>query len=270
MHVCIYKFKNIFIYIIDISHCIEITTENSLEEEKNDTIENTIEYYVTWQKLESFGASPGKREMHGYAVHNGRLYITGGRDEEGNILQDVWMLEPSEAESSSTPLRWVALTHMNFTSPRCAHGCSVVSGGNLTSNDTPSSVLDYDYLCVYGGFQGSTDLSSDLSIYPIPRNHTVRNTPEEGKPQSWESIALTRSIEARFGLSMCIAPGWTWKLTRNEMKKDVFSQEDNQESNEGSVTVTANQHDDIGLLVFGGVNIDNDFSDLWLLAKSIT
>eukprot|EP01035_Chromulina_nebulosa_P017084 gene17084-22597_t len=48
--------------------------------------------FVTW-KEKSFVNSPGKREMHSTASINGKTYITGGRNELGQLLSDVWIIE---------------------------------------------------------------------------------------------------------------------------------------------------------------------------------
>ena len=55
-------------------------------------------FFVTWQLLStSLALSPGKREMHGTSSWQGNMVIVGGRDEQGNVLSDVWTLTGSSA-----------------------------------------------------------------------------------------------------------------------------------------------------------------------------
>ena len=43
--------------------------------------------------FEYSGPSPGAREMHGSTVLDGSLLITGGRDEQGNMLDTTWKFQ---------------------------------------------------------------------------------------------------------------------------------------------------------------------------------
>jgi len=71
---------------------------------------NTTDFFVTWHHLEdkftvnpdtigikSTISHPGKREMQSSCVVNGSsMIITGGRNETGAVLDDVWMLSINE------------------------------------------------------------------------------------------------------------------------------------------------------------------------------
>ncbi|KAJ1405522.1 hypothetical protein B484DRAFT_483367, partial [Ochromonadaceae sp. CCMP2298] len=46
-------------------------------------------FFIKWEVLETgVLASPGSREMHGSCCFQGRLFISGGRDGDGNLLED--------------------------------------------------------------------------------------------------------------------------------------------------------------------------------------
>ena len=65
-------------------------------------------FFVTWQLLSSTTSktgSPGKREMHGTSSWQGNMVIVGGRDEQGNVLSDVWTLTGNRTLiSTSSPI----------------------------------------------------------------------------------------------------------------------------------------------------------------------
>ena len=90
---------------------------------------------------------PGAREMHGTACFDGKMYISGGRDEAQNNLSDVWVLSctplPRHREESKTQseskigdsdvgeshgvmIHWQRCVELELPAPRCAHGSAIV------------------------------------------------------------------------------------------------------------------------------------------------
>ena len=62
--------------------------------------ENEIENHEKKMKGSLNGSvSPCAREMHSMCCHDGMFLVIGGRDGEGNILSDVWMLQCIEVDN---------------------------------------------------------------------------------------------------------------------------------------------------------------------------
>ena len=170
-------------------------------------------FHLAWQTLDTSG--PGAREMHGSAVHGDALYITGGRDGQGRILNDVWRLVPAavslhhadiERTRAEPRLSWEICPALKLTSGCCAHS---------------SVLLSNDQLINFGGFQESSGISSTCSIISVQ--------PLEGN--AWITTVSDGAITERFGHCAC------------------------------PVLLSGVQ----GVLLFGGVNTQQDLSDLWLI-----
>eukprot|EP00600_Ochromonadales_sp_CCMP1393_P012553 CAMPEP_0175008500 /NCGR_PEP_ID=MMETSP0005-20121125/7010_1 /TAXON_ID=420556 /ORGANISM="Ochromonas sp., Strain CCMP1393" /LENGTH=589 /DNA_ID=CAMNT_0016264077 /DNA_START=6 /DNA_END=1775 /DNA_ORIENTATION=+ len=86
--------------------------------------------------------APGSREMHGTCCCHGNMYISGGRNGNGQLLADVWALSvtpPSTGTSNGTgtttaaatasgvvqPLTWQKCSNLQLPGPRCAHAAAI-------------------------------------------------------------------------------------------------------------------------------------------------
>lgn len=170
-------------------------------------------FHLEWHRLNSTG--PGAREMHGSAVHGDALYITGGRDGQGRILNDVWRLVLSAASlqhadiertRAEPRLSWEICPALKLTSGCCAHSSALLPDGQLI---------------IFGGFQEPNGISRTCSIISIK--------PFEGN--AWRTAVFDGAITERFGHCAC------------------------------PVLLSGIQ----GMLLFGGVNTQQDLSDLWLI-----
>ena len=70
--------------------------------------------------------SPGEREMHGTCCHEGKMYISGGRNENGEILSDVWELSIVAAAAPSI-----------LTKPSGSASLPIVPSTVLTESSSP-------------------------------------------------------------------------------------------------------------------------------------
>ena len=63
------------------------------------SVSDVKEMYVTWRLIKPpASGAPRKREMQAGCVCDGSLFITGGRDLEGNVLSDTWKLSFHNSE----------------------------------------------------------------------------------------------------------------------------------------------------------------------------
>lgn len=184
------------------------------------------EFYVTWQLLEKDPNGPGGREMHSSCTINGNLVVSGGRNEAGTVLADTWSL--------SNKLKWEKRNDLELPVSRCAHGAAVVG----------------DKYCIYGGFTG-VGVEGDLVTKILTTEETVFNTPSAVQ---WVNEACSIDIGARFGLALCGAPKWLIHLSTPKKVTDTTPDANNISYETG------------GLLVFGGVSVENDFGDVWVLS----
>ena len=266
--------------------------------------------YVNWVKLDSMPGlqQPCAREMHGSAVHQGSLYITGGRTND-KLLSDTWMLTrtaPTETAQGVPPLIWIRRPDLDLPVPRCAHGCAAVptlssslasspSADTLQSqaNSEPidglhdvareSDSCDVAYLCAVGGFS-EAGIVSDFIAVPLtthPKPHSNGSTPSPTSP-AWSSMgSLHDPIEPRFGLSACPAPTWLLEtfvdngyVARRSSLMPFATQAHRSLPAPAAPSLTAGERGSsppqgiviAGLLVFGGVDAETDFSDLTLVA----
>jgi hypothetical protein len=73
---------------------------------------------------EDCGAAPWRSRMgHAVLVLDGRIWLMGGRDEAGNALNDVWILDPRAGNSA-----WEAQTGSRPWAPRCLFSPAVFQG----------------------------------------------------------------------------------------------------------------------------------------------
>jgi subtilisin family serine protease len=206
---------------------------------------------------------PGKREMHGTCCFDGRMYISGGRNEE-QMFSDVWMLAASPASETDGAaiqrVQWTRLTALNLSTPRCAHGAVVV----VTAGNEGVAAR----LVLFAGFT-SSGISAECSTIQLPNFGTPTT-------QSWKSQALSQPIAGRFGLAACSTSiRFVDHISSNPLYAPIFNAPMLEaiaavrariaatEDQEGSEKAQQQEH--VAMLLFGGVSPEEDFADLHLL-----
>lgn len=200
--------------------------------------------------------NPGCREMHSTSSFNGSMVITGGRNSEGTILSDVWILsirpndiiEKEELDIEKTceenknndntntlfPLKWIKRNDWTLSSSRCAHGAAIIN----------------NKLCVYGGFTGE-GVAGDLST------KVISDLPSS--VSNWISETSKDSTGPRFGFALCQVSNiemLTHKGTKKTSAKSI--------AKNGDIGTPIVKNGSAGLLVFGGVSAEADYGDVWL------
>lgn len=146
----------------------------------------------------------------------------------------------SSVKEDVCPLKWIRCRTLDLPSPRCSHSSCIVR-----QEDADSSA----FLCTYGGFSGesiSTDFEKrDISMWYKQYSDVCQArlsgtpiVPPTKKSTPWTTVPLTVPISGRFGLSMCTAKADT--NGSDNRKPDV-------------------------VMLFGGVDSDFDYSDMWVL-----
>lgn len=204
------------------------------------------------------------------------------------------------ARIDGVSLRWIKRIDLKLPFPRCSHGAAVVSQTELSplqSSEGSSTSSKHVYLCIYGGFTGtainktlstlllesctttttsitttvttSSTTTSSSSIdtvilndalinikdgtiststahtsEPITTSTTETSTTIDSITAVWKEEVLSQEIGARFGFSMCTSPIWI----------------------QPSGAATAENRNCDGLLLFGGVDADNAYCDIWYLS----
>lgn len=195
------------------------------------------------------------------ATPSGSILIAGGRNEKGDVLSDVWELqaaddfESASGAPASPPLQWRQRHDMTLDVPRCAHGAAVVQ---LQSSSVPQ------HLCIVGGFTGTAGpggMPEDVRVMPMPAGDDGdRDGAMLAAAAAWTSIRLPRGIGPRFGLSVCNAAAWVMSAPPPPSPADA---EGASLAGAPSDAEAANEDAFNGFLLFGGVNIERDFADVW-------
>lgn len=210
-----------------------------------DDVIDSSEFYVTWQRLIPSAATPSPcpREMFSAAVivspanNCTSLVIAGGRSADA-VLSDVWMLQSRErgAESSDSdcPFVWRRLLSMELPHPRCAHTTAVVPDSGL--------------VLIYGGFTGM-GISDDIIVAKVSNMLAGEEgaRPGRGRPGPWTVVTPSESLGGRFGHSM----------TSTCADMTVVG------------TGGAGESRVLGALVFGGIDAEKDFRDVWALTDFV-
>lgn len=188
--------------------------------------------------------NPGCREMQGCCTTGSYLFISGGRNDRGELLQDIWKLSleasstSSENENGSPILIWKRAGSL-FQFPCCSYGM-VFLPHNRDSSREESSVeqkaptLVHEWL-IFGGFMGF--ISGDLYSMPLDVNYEAISEVESvfmNSSPSWQKVAMSiPSPPARFGHAMCAYPS----------------------------------HSESSFVIFGGVAADEDYGDMWICSR---
>jgi hypothetical protein len=256
-------------------------------------------FFVEWQILESSDYPPS-REMHSFARSPDRsmMIITGGRNEENPLLNDVWCLSvtstsegtnhhtssfPSSSFSSSLSvsspvlLKWQKVQGGSLPCGLCSHSSSVVMRRRATNNNnsTKDIILPFDefYLMIVGGLN-EKGVSSDLHYAKLHFSDELSSSSSSSYHElvslsNWNRFSLNSTVGCRFGQSLCpVSLSFLSHLFSNERYRPILS------SKSLSFTSKFEQYEKdkeewssvcCGSLLFGGVNIENDFADLWLI-----
>ena len=206
--------------------------------------------------------------------------------------------ETPENLTSTVPvvLQWKRCKELELTSPRCAHGAAIVSTLSSTTvpvvqqsagisksfpSDISSSMNQTGAgsvkIVLIGGFT-SAGVSGDVICASLPLQEVstsinttgtqVAEVNTKNTTTSWGSLALTTSISGRFGVAAtAVSHRFITHLGGNKKYSPVFSVKAKEAitnlpviSSTAMPTVVG-----VGVLLFGGVCIEQDFADLHLL-----
>jgi hypothetical protein len=200
--------------------------------------------------------------MHGTCCCDGVMVITGGRNGNGEILSDTWILgyetSAAGAESGKAPsdedapprLAWARSAALQLPIARCAHGAAAVLSGTPTA---PSWSI-----VLFGGFTAA-GISEDVIRAQLPGT--------EVSSASWSRLELSAPITGRFGVAAgSISLRVLNHLSGNKKYAPVFSARAKEavaqvQARAGAAAGEAG----VAVVLFGGVCIEQDFGDLHLL-----
>lgn len=115
-----------------------------------------LDHQLVWQKAESLSASqPSPRRAHagGFVHSTNQFFVFGGKDEEGVVLNDLWIADMSLPWPT---IDWTHKQHSQEGAPSPRKGHSV-------------SVVHQDALLVFGG-RNDTHYFNDLWMYNLTTN----------------------------------------------------------------------------------------------------
>ena len=230
-------------------------------------------FHVEWKLFQFSGVSPCGREMHSTSCIMNTLIIMGGRDENNNMLTDVWALKMQRnGDIGEYSLTWEAWDSMRLPNPRCAHVSCFVS--------TLESIESISWkLCIFGGF---TNAGVSSEVLSIPLDYDVNNQsviPCSGV--SWQNASFSNGPKGRFGHALCpLSHKYLISLWQNSKYRPVVERANLGEKIAVMESIRVAQHSSIDELfhiklqagvncgaafLFGGVDADQDFADIWLL-----
>jgi hypothetical protein len=197
--------------------------------------------YLHWHAFNSSSPIPCAREMHSTSVHDNTLIITGGRDGTGTLLQDVWILCLQEVipdHNSNSQDNFLAVltweeSAVKLPEARCAHAAAFCE----------------HHVYLYGGFT-LTGIASDmleLDIYKLD--------------STWKTCSFdVNLIPTRFGHTMCTL---SKQALASFQAHEVYG-------NLLPMMFRAGKIDEMvgGMLLFGGVDAEQDFGDIWMIRPS--
>ena len=233
--------------------------------------------------MPSSALAPAAREMHSTcASPDGGIIIAGGRDEQGTVLSDVWELASAAAEEGQPAgLAWRKRNDLTLDVPRCAHGAAIVF---LPPDKKP-------HMALVGGFSGLTGASA------MPDHIRIIST-VEGDASAWRVADCGgKSVGPRFGVAVCNSPSWipsyitlleqptppSSPSAKSESGEDIPRESFDFLPTEAAAASAAATPSTLaaaeagrnpvkeectfeGLLLFGGVNVERDFSDVWFIS----
>ena len=173
------------------------------------------------------------------------------------------------------PLRWIQRHDLMLDAPRCAHGAAVLC----------PSPLGVPYLCVVSGFTGMSGASAmpdDIRMIPMAESAAVDSAVKEAPSSAsgWTGTRVSRAIGSRFGVSVCNAASWILSPPLSSLPATSPTKEDAEAGDESGAPIRpslaeapgyaeeAAEEGFQGMLLFGGVNAERDFADVWLIHLS--
>ena len=109
-----------------------------------------------WQLLApERGPAPSPRAGHAAVVHEGNLYVFGGKDDANQKLNDLWRFNLAERV-------WTELTVPQDQ----AHSIPMARSGH-------TATLYQGYICIFGGLFEVTKELNDLHLYDIANNRWI-------------------------------------------------------------------------------------------------
>jgi hypothetical protein len=223
---------------------------------------------VTWKRVVDASPSPCPREMFSASIlphlpSNSSLVISGGRTVD-SILSDVWILSgthpangkisgseenvEADPQSDQTPplldqevlFQWKQLSCYELPHPRCAHTSAIVPifspTQELQENESPPPPLFN--LILYGGFTGQ-GISDDLIQCIFD--------PSYPSTSPWQPVVSSQNIPGRFGHVMCLPPSWIRANSKKQQPTEVIGRSRK-------------------ILLYGGIDAEQDYNDLWLIS----
>lgn len=214
---------------------------------------------------------------------SGSMIISGGRNESGAVLIDVWELHssaaltpaPSSSSADSSPalLSWKKRSELTLNVPRCSHGAAVIC---LPQENIP-------HYCVVGGFTGATGPAAMPDGLVAIAMHSPE-APEKSTPV-WSKPQGLKTLGPRFGVSVCNSTSWIADLPSaapsptkipidDEAASGVLNGELHLDTCSTELRTECNHEEGLaaeeftGILLFGGVNMDRDFADVWHIGPS--
>ena len=150
-------------------------------------------------------------------------------------------------EDLSHLLQWKPRKDLTLSSPRCAHGSTILDCSILTNTDitttTDSTASNMPTSChllgLIGGFMGES-IAEDLASIALSHQPSSTNTTTK-----WKSIGCGAAIGMRFGTAVCTAPKWLLDIKFPEAKNTNINSS--------------------AMIIYGGINIEKDFNDLIIL-----
>ncbi len=260
--------------------------------------------FVEWKQLATTATAPKAREMHSTTSTSTTMMITGGRTEMGDVLTDIWCLQiqssrvpesdPSSSSSSgsnsSSQLQpvWTLISNITLPVPCCAHSAVFVqptiaspsSSSSSSSSSSTSNAEDEYRLMIYGGFT-STGISSDILLFPWKLlRQTLSNTNTSESANSlkryWQTISIAsmsnNTLQGRFGQVMTgLSSSMIQHLVVNTRYAPLFLRGITHADGKASLQSIKDQAATTGglssmVMLFGGVTVDQDYADIWLLA----
>jgi hypothetical protein len=224
---------------------------------------------IHWNSLivEDTTESPSPMEMQSSCTLANKLLVTGGRDINGNILKDSWVLSVSFSsteegqQSSELPrLNWKNAQSLQLPSAACAH-TSFIQCVDEKLLFFSIGGFSYDGLA---GYVHSCELELE--------NDNI------ARLGSWTTQTLNGKVATRFGHCLTSLPKSFFsclavddkriskKLSSSAKSRLMANSSSSSasESSEGSSS-TSSGLGSVAALIFGGVDIENDYNDLWLV-----
>lgn len=208
-------------------------------------------FHLHWYKVESGTTSnnPMGREMHAAVTLPTGLCILGGRDLRGNLLRDCWVLQEqhqSTGPDGSITLAWQVMDDLALPEGMCAHTACCLSLETQSESESTATSSPV-YLLVCGGLRGQR-----ISTTSLVRRLLFDNAGKVQSKTEWTEHKI--ECPARFGHAACaIRADGIRALRAHPLYGPLLQRGLGGKAREAA------------LLLFGGVNEQQDLADLQLI-----